>query len=602
MSYYWGDAIIFLTSVTIKGKDKVKTMRTWKLIMATFLLVGVMISSFGCSSDSDEAATAQNQEVPVERGNLTIDITATGNLAFTVTDELAFEIEGTVEEVLVEEGDTVKGGQVLARLDASEWDDHLAELEDALLKAERQVTTKERAVTAAERNLEAKGRAVDTKKRDLLQAQLTLTSAERSLNVMTEVQEVKDEIEGLEYDLRIAQARLQELYHSEAEGSTGYWANRITRIETDIREANDELDEILDDPDNRGVSITEVWLKQLDLEITRGKLTAAEEAVSVAEEDVEDAEIAVEDADVAVADAQKAVADAREELDEARATSLEIIAPFDGFITKVRVDGGDEIKTGTVAVDIADPNKFEAEVMVGEMDIVQVKLGGEARVQVDAMAGLTLPAKVTHIAPTATIQQGVVNYRVTIEISSLEAVRLEKQEERQPGTQELAPGQLPERLRQAVEEGRITEEEALERLKQRQPGQGGLPGEGQERPPREGQERPPREAPAVSPEEIQLREGLTVTVSIVMEERNGVLLIPNRAISRKGTESYTQVALADGGVEERLIQTGISNWEFTEVTGGLGEGENVIVTVTAATGVAQQQQRSPIPFIPRSRR
>ncbi|MFC1909553.1 efflux RND transporter periplasmic adaptor subunit [Chloroflexota bacterium] len=565
-------------------------MRTWKLMTVTFLLAVVVISSFGCSSDSDEAAAAQSQEVPVERGDLTIDITATGNLAFTVTDELAFEIAGTVEEVLVEEGDTVKEGQVLARLDASEWDDHLAELEDALLKAERQVTTKERAETAAERSLATKERAVDTKKRDLLQAQLNLQTAERSLNVMTEVQEVKDEIEGLEYDLRIAQARLQEIYHSEVEGSAGYWADRITRIQTDIDEANDELDEILDDPDNRGVSITEVWLKQLDLEITRGKLTAAEEAVTVAEEDVEDAKIAIEDARVAVADALKAVADARENLDEARATSLEIIASFDGFITNVRVDGGEEIKTGTVAVDIADPDKFEAEVMVGEMDIVQVKMGGEARVQVDAIEGLTLPANITHIAPTATIQQGVVNYRVTIEILSREAIMQEQREERQQGTQELAPGQIPERLRQAIEEGRITEEEALERLKQRQSGQGGQLGEGQER--------PPREVPTVLPEEIQLREGLTVTVGIVVEERNGVLLVSNRAISRKGTESYVQVALPDGGVEERLIQTGISDWQFTEVTGGLGEGENVLVTVTTATGVTQQQQRAPMPFIP----
>ncbi|GAI95589.1 unnamed protein product, partial [marine sediment metagenome] len=52
-------------------------------------------------------------------------------------------------------------------------------------------------------------------------------------------------------------------------------------------------------------------------------------------------------------------------------------------------------------------------------DILQVELGGEAWVQVDAMQGLSLPAEVTHISPTATIQSGVVNYKVKVEVESL---------------------------------------------------------------------------------------------------------------------------------------------------------------------------------------
>ena len=142
-----------------------------------------------------------------------------------------------------------------------------------------------------------------------------------------------------------------------------------------------------------------------------------------------DAQIAVDNANYAVDKGQQALENAKLDLTDAadsnsggcaektwmtlRVMSPEIKAPFDGFITAVNVKGGDEVLNGTVAVTVADPNKFEADILVSEKDISQVKLGGEATVQVDTMPGVTLPAKVTHIAPTATIQSGVVNYKVT---------------------------------------------------------------------------------------------------------------------------------------------------------------------------------------------
>jgi hypothetical protein len=45
-------------------------------------------------------------------------------------------------------------------------------------------------------------------------------------------------------------------------------------------------------------------------------------------------------------------------------------------------------------------------------------IGGDAIVSFDALPDLTFPAKITLIAPLATIQQGVVNYKVTVELTS----------------------------------------------------------------------------------------------------------------------------------------------------------------------------------------
>ena len=200
--------------------------------------------------------------------------------------------------------------------------------------------------------------------------------------------------------------------------------------------------------------------------------------------------------------------------------------------------------------------------------------------QVDAMSGLTFPAKVTHISPTATIQSGVVNYKVKVEVESLEAVTQERQEIQQEAIQE---GEIPEQLKQAIAEGRLTQEQAEEKMKQRQQDQGGQQGQ----------------VPTTILENFQLREGLTVTVSIIAAEATDVLLVPNGAITRQMGQTYAQVVLPSGATEERAIQTGISNWQFTEVTEGLNEGEKLVVPQeTATTTTTQQTQGSGGMLIP----
>ncbi|MFC2065859.1 efflux RND transporter periplasmic adaptor subunit [Chloroflexota bacterium] len=519
-------------------------MRLLKIMLISLVICGVGILSAGCGSEPEPAP--EGQVATVQQGDLRIDITGIGNLALSQNEDLAFEMDGTVEEVLVEEADSVEEGQVLAKLVTSEWEDQLTLLEDKVTAAERTVTTKERAVTAAERkvtdaerNVTLKERAVTDAERqvtakelDLIQAQINVNNAELALENIEETSTDRQEIEVKELQLEIAEQRLE-----------------------DARIA-------LDDASTTGI-------------------TDARQEVEDAKIDMEDARIALDDAQIAVEDAMKALEDAREALDEAKNTSPEVKAPFAGFITKVSVSGGDEIKKGTVAVTIADPNKFEADISIGEMDILQVKLGGEAQVQVDAVPGMSLPAEVTHISPTATIQQGVVNYQVKVEIKSMEEITQERQAARQETMQGIQQGELPERIKQAIAEGRMTQEQAEEMMKQRQQDQAGQQ----------------KQMTAAMPEDFQLREGLTITVSIIVDERLNVLLVPNSAITTQGRQTFVQVLAADGTPEQRAIKTGISDYQFTEVIEGLSEGEQIIVPQgnTATTSTPQQRSSGGIP-------
>ncbi len=516
------------------GKATVNTMSHLKIVLV--VLVPCMVSVLLPSCASKSAPTPEGQVVTVQRGNLSTDITGVGNLALSKKVDLAFEMDGTVAEVLVEEAASVKEGQLLARLDTSAWEEHIIELEDAVTAAERNVTAKERAVTAAQRN-------VTTAEQNVSVAQRNVTQAERSVT-------------SKKYDLLQAQINLN---------------NAQLSLEQTEEASTDPL---------------EIEIKELQVELAKGKLDDAQfaldqaategiqdakQAVTDAQVRLEDAKIAVEDAQIAVNDAKKALDNANKALDEARKASPEVKAPFAGFITKVNVKGGDEVKKGTVAATIADPTKFEADVMVSEANILNVKLDGDATVLVEAAQGMNLPAKVTHISPSATIQQGVVNYTVKVEIQSLTPVATS------PSSGRISTGSSSASSRQATGQGNSAQQQAGGTIRQRQ----------------QTTIAQPRQTSSVTPSEnVQLREGLTVTVSILTAERRNVLMVPAQAIISRGGETIVQV-LKDGVSEERSVQIGISNWQYVEITGGLSEGEQVIVPVvtnTTTPGTSQQRQ------------
>jgi HlyD family secretion protein len=80
------------------------------------LLCLLVVSLVACGGPPKES---QNQLVEVSRGDLTVTVSADGNLSFVKDRKLVFGITGTIAEVNVEEGDRVSQGTVLARLDTT---------------------------------------------------------------------------------------------------------------------------------------------------------------------------------------------------------------------------------------------------------------------------------------------------------------------------------------------------------------------------------------------------------------------------------------------------------------------------------------------------
>ena len=83
-----------------------------------------------------------------------------------------------------------------------------------------------------------------------------------------------------------------------------------------------------------------------------------------------------------------------------------------------------------------------------------------------------------------------------------------------------------------------------------------------------------------SPGEVRhLLVGYSADIEIVVAARDGVLRIPTTALM---PGNRVMVLPAEGVLEERRIETGLANWEFTEIKSGLGQGERVVTSLERA--------------------
>lgn len=83
------------------------------------------------------------------------------------------------------------------------------------------------------------------------------------------------------------------------------------------------------------------------------------------------------------------------------------------------------------------------------------------------------------------------------------------------------------------------------------------------------------------PQEENLLVGYSADIEIVHKVKENVLRIPTQHLMEG---KKVLVYKADGVLEERIVTTGLANWEFTEITSGLKQGEQIVSSLDR-TGV-----------------
>jgi len=195
------------------------------------------------------------------------------------------------------------------------------------------------------------------------------------------------------------------------------------RAETDVKISSSLIGRIVElavdegDVVRRGqllLKLEDVWYRS-QVEQARARLARAEAELGTAERDLTDAEeqFALSLISERELEELRAAADAcRQSYEEARAAvraaqdqldKTVFHSPIDGIVTRLNVEEGENVVTGTmnqpgtVIMTISDLSHMEVEVEIDETDVVDVKIGQNAEIDVEALSDTLLTGTVTEV-------------------------------------------------------------------------------------------------------------------------------------------------------------------------------------------------------------
>lgn len=327
-----------------------------------------------------EQTRLQNLErYTVQRGEVQRTVSALGSIMAEEVVNMSFQSSGQVAEVLVETGDYVAAGDIVARLtnETQRIDYQQAQL--ALERANNALTdllgpVDENDIRIAEANLASARSAYSSlvnnvSEADIQQAQLRYDQALHALQEKQRQRQVSGGLQEDQYTLleaqigeasfnaEIARLRLENL----GSGSRGNLAEAGARIALRQR----ELDQLL-----AGPSASETTSAQITLQRAEARLRDAETALN----------------------------------------RTALVARMDGVVTAVNIEIGQSVTPGTPVIQVSDVTPLGLTADVDEVDLNQIEVGMPAFVRLDALSGVQLGASVKQIEIMGASVNGVVSY------------------------------------------------------------------------------------------------------------------------------------------------------------------------------------------------
>jgi HlyD family secretion protein len=114
--------------------------------------------------------------------------------------------------------------------------------------------------------------------------------------------------------------------------------------------------------------------------------------------------------------AEIVAAQARVYASQATLNMARLTAPFSGTVTESNSLPGDQVSAGATAFRLDDLSSLYVDVEVSEVDINSVAVGQPATLTFDAILGREYHGEVVEVSQVGTVEQGVVNFKVTVEL------------------------------------------------------------------------------------------------------------------------------------------------------------------------------------------
>jgi HlyD family secretion protein len=159
--------------------SKAKLQPHWLLGLVTAGVLGTVTTIYLIIQSKAPSSELTNQTVVVHSKDITVQIKANGTVQPLRKINLSPKEQGRIEQLYVDEGDRVKQGQLIARMDSQRFQQQVNQYKAALAKAEADLAEK-RAGSRPEEIGEAKAK-VATAQANVAQAQARLNRAKEEL-------------------------------------------------------------------------------------------------------------------------------------------------------------------------------------------------------------------------------------------------------------------------------------------------------------------------------------------------------------------------------------------------------------------------------------
>lgn len=229
-----------------------------------------------------------------------------------------------------------------------------------------------------------------------------------------------------EADLASAQKALDDLVNSDTARAQAVIALR------DAQEAYDKAYNWRRELDNDRITVKEIVYKRIGgvtvPQIKEYKTWADEGTKTKAQEDLDLKTGLLEDAqrnlDRLTNGNSADIIAAQARIDAAQATLnlARVSAPFPGIVTESYPLPGDQVSAGATAFRVDDLSKLLVDVDVSEVDINSVSVGQPVMLTFDAILGNDYHGEIVEVAQTGTSIQGVVNFKVTVELTDADSL------------------------------------------------------------------------------------------------------------------------------------------------------------------------------------
>ncbi|HEY3378577.1 MAG TPA: efflux RND transporter periplasmic adaptor subunit [Armatimonadota bacterium] len=507
-------------------------------------------------ADAPTIKTAQ-----VTRGDVTASVSATGVLQPLTTVEVKSNVGGTIVQLAVDEGDVVRKGQLIAKIDPADSLTALSQARADMAGAQAKVSQAKQSeilqriqndanVRSAEQAVEAASqRLIQASKSAQVQPSLTTAAVKQAQSGLAAAQATLNQTKSALVSQKLASAKAN---YDQARANYAQAEKNIARqrallakgfvpksdvdsaeqsfgvAQAQLDTAKNKMDTVKDEADQDLLSAQAKVdqakaslenarangqlddLKQQDVAAARATLKQAQASLDSAKGNAYQEQMKREDIIQSRASLAHTAASLKNA--ETQVGYTTVVAPSDGVVVKKYVENGSIVTAGrsslggsgagVTIVDMADTNHMVALVQVDETDIAQVQVGQDVDITVDAYQNEPFAGKVTKVAPEAVVTQNVTTIPVTVEVT------------------------IPDH---------------------------------------------------------RLKAGMNATCTFITAHRANVLNVPSEAVKESDTGNGNTVTVLVNGVQEtRDVEVGVVGTDTTEIMGGLKEGDTVVTAVIAA--------------------